>query len=76
MNGATNMGKLHTQILEQDGKPAFVVLPYGEFMALEEEIADLRDSRAIRDASQRDTGKPRLTLTAMRARLAAKRKSA
>jgi hypothetical protein len=76
MNGATDMGKLHKQILEQDGKPAFVVLPYEEFTALEEEIEDLRDSRAIRDAAKRDAGKPKLTLEEMRARLAGKRKSA
>ena len=68
------MGKLHPQILKRDGKPNFVVLPYEEFVALSEELDDLRDSRAIRDVARADKGKPRHSLEEARAALRARRK--
>lgn len=72
------MTKLHPQILKRDGKPSFVVLTYEEFLALSDELADLRDSRAIRDAAKTDAGKKRLSLEETRATLwaAAKRSGA
>jgi PHD/YefM family antitoxin component YafN of YafNO toxin-antitoxin module len=66
--------KLHPQILKRDGKPSFVVLPYEEFLALSDELADLRDSRAIRDAAKADAGKKRLTVEETRAALRARAK--
>ena len=69
------MTKLHPQILKRDGKPSFVVLPYEEFLALSEELADLRDSRAIRVAAKTDAGKKRLSLAETRAALRARAKS-
>ncbi len=68
------MPKLHPQILKRDGKPSFVVLPYEEFLALSEELDDLRDSRAIRDAAKTDAGKKRLSITETRAALRARAK--
>jgi hypothetical protein len=44
--------KFHPQILKQDVKPSVAVLPYEEYLALRDELADLRDSRAIRDSAQ------------------------
>ena len=66
------MTKLHPQILKHEGKPSFVVLPYQEFMALREELDDLRDSRAIKDAAKADMGKARLSMEDMRANLRAR----
>jgi DNA-binding XRE family transcriptional regulator len=34
-------------VLEADGKPAFVVLPYDEYQALLEQVEDLDDAAAI-----------------------------
>ena len=65
------MTKLHPQILKQDGKPNFVVLPYKEYLAIREELADLRNSRAIRDAAKADAGKTRLSLAEARAAIRA-----
>ena len=67
------MTELHPQILERDGKPSFVVLPYEEYMALSEELADLRDSHAIRAAAKQDRGKKRQTLEDVRSSLALRR---
>lgn len=69
------MTVLHPQILKRDGKPSFVVLPYEEYLALSEELADLRDSRAIRAAAKSDRGKKRLSLAEVRARLEARKPS-
>jgi PHD/YefM family antitoxin component YafN of YafNO toxin-antitoxin module len=66
--------KLNPQILKRDGKPSFVVLTYEEFLALSEELADLRDSRAIRDAAKADAGKKRLSLEQTRTALPARAK--
>ena len=68
------MTVLHPQILERDGKPSFVVLPYEEFEALKEELDDLRDGRAIRNAAAADKGKKRVSLAEARAGLKARRK--
>ena len=68
------MTELHPQILKRDGKPSFVVLPYEEFVALREELEDLRDSRAIRGAAKKDKGKKRLSIDDVRAKLHSRRK--
>ena len=68
------MTELHPQILRRDGKPSFVVLPYEEFVALREELNDLRDSRAIRQAAKQDKGKRRLSIEEVRAALRSRRK--
>jgi PHD/YefM family antitoxin component YafN of YafNO toxin-antitoxin module len=68
------MTELHPQVLERDGKPSFVVLPYEEYVALREELEDLRDSRAIRDAAKRDKGTRKLSIAEVRANLRSRRK--
>jgi PHD/YefM family antitoxin component YafN of YafNO toxin-antitoxin module len=68
------MKALNPQILKRDGKPSFVVLTYEEFKALREELDDLRDSRAIRDAAKADKGKKRLSIAEVRASLRFKSK--
>jgi DNA-binding XRE family transcriptional regulator len=44
-------------VLEADGKPAFVVLPYDEYQALLEQVEDLDDAAAIiRFAARHEEG--------------------
>jgi len=62
------------QFLEKDGK-RFVVLAYEEFVALKEELADLRDSRAIRQAAKKGKGTKRVPLNEVRAHLRKRRKT-
>jgi hypothetical protein len=49
---------VHPQILEKDGEPAFVILPYEEFVSLTEDMEDALDVIAIREAEAEDSGKP------------------
>ncbi len=48
---------MKVQVLETDGAPAFVVLPYDEYQALLELVEDLDDAAAItRFAARHDEG--------------------
>jgi hypothetical protein len=44
--------KIHPQIIEKDGRKEFVVLPYEEFLALEELMHDYEDLRDLREAKE------------------------
>jgi PHD/YefM family antitoxin component YafN of YafNO toxin-antitoxin module len=68
------MTAMQPQILKKDGK-RFVVLAYEEFLALKEELADLRDSRAIREAARKDKGTKRVPIDEVRAHLRKRRKA-
>ena len=66
------MIELHPQILQRDGKPSFVVLPYEEFIALQDGLEDALDSLEIEEAGKRNAGKRRLTLAEVKERMALK----
>ena len=52
------MVSLHTKILEKDGKKEFVVIPYEEFMKLQEELDDYEALKALREAKSREVNAP------------------
>lgn len=49
---------LHPNFLEQDGKKQFVVLPYSEYLALQEELEDYYDLKALRAAKNEEQEAP------------------
>ena len=49
------MIELHPEIIEKDGKKQFVLLPYEEYLAIEEALADAEDLSALRDGKKRGT---------------------
>ena len=49
------MGPLHAKILEKDGKKEFVVLPYEEFIQLQDELEDYEALKALRDAKAKES---------------------
>ena len=49
---------LHAKILETNGKKQFTILPYAEFVALQERLDDLEDLASLRRA-KRPEGKKR-----------------
>ena len=59
------MIELHPEILKRDGKEQFVVLPYEEFIALQDLIEDAQDLLALRKATEEDTGEPGVSLDEM-----------
>lgn len=56
------MIELHPEIVEKDGKKKFVILPYEEFVAIEEALADAEDLAALRTAKKKEHASPTLTL--------------
>ena len=61
------MVTLHPNILERDGKKAFAVLPYEEFVKIEEELDNFEDIKDLRAAKAEEA-------TASTASLASARK--
>jgi hypothetical protein len=46
--------KLHPQILSKEGRKQFVILPYEEYQAIQERLADSEDLAALRKAIRED----------------------
>jgi transcriptional regulator with XRE-family HTH domain len=63
------MIKLHPEILKRDGKEQFAVLPYEEFLAIQELLEDMEDFRLIEQAKVNDTGEPGIPLDEVKKRL-------
>jgi PHD/YefM family antitoxin component YafN of YafNO toxin-antitoxin module len=61
--------ELNPQIITDRGEPAFVVLPYAEFRAIEELLEDLDDLVHLRCAKQEAAGEPMLSLEDVRREL-------
>jgi len=57
---------LHPNILKKDGKKAFAVLPYEEFVKIEEELNDFEDLKALRAAKASEANKVVKRLSAVR----------
>ena len=54
------MPLLHPSILEFGGKKAFAVLPYAEFIRIEEDLQDFEDLKELRTAKNKE-GRVRAT---------------
>ncbi len=60
---------LHPNILERDGKKAFVVLPYEEFEKVREELNDYEDLKDLRNAKAEEGSAPVSPLGSVREEL-------
>ncbi len=60
---------LHPNILERDGKKAFAVLPYEEFLNLQEELDEYEDLKDLREAKAEDANAPVESLRSVRSTL-------
>jgi len=50
--------ELHPEFLTKNGEREYAVLPYSEFVALEEWLEDVEDVLDLRDAREDDDGSP------------------
>jgi hypothetical protein len=66
------MIELHPQIIEKDGKKEFAVLPYDEFVRVQEELEDYEDLRQLREAKEQDKEAPPITLAELKKELGEK----
>ncbi len=53
---------LHPEFLKKEGRNEFVVLPYEEFVALQELLEDAEDVLDLRTAKQEEKAKPSVTI--------------
>lgn len=63
------MVNLHVNYIEKDGKKEFVVIPYEEFIELQEQLADYEDLRELRKAKAEEADAPTVSLEEAKKRL-------
>ena len=50
------MMKFHANILKKNGEKEFVVIPYEEFVKIQEELDDYESLKALREAKSKEAG--------------------
>jgi len=60
------MVTLHAQIIKKNGKKDYVVLPYEEFLKVQEELEDYDDLRSLREAKEAEKDAPTIGMTEMK----------
>jgi len=63
------MLQLHPNILRKNGKDEFVVLPYEEFVAMQELLEDAEDLKLLREARQENANEPGISFDEAKKRL-------
>lgn len=63
------MVTMHPSILKKNGKEAFAVLPYEEFLRVQEELEDYDDLKALRAAKSIERRAPTTPLRMVRKKL-------
>lgn len=61
--------ELHPEILSKNGRKEFAVLPYEEFVALQEWLADIEDLLDLRSAKESEGDAPTVPLAEVESRL-------
>jgi len=61
--------KLHPEILQKNGKKEFVVLPYDEFLAIQERLNDAEDLMELRKAKRSEARKKTMSLAQVKRKL-------
>lgn len=52
------MGALNIQIIKKNGKKEYVIMPYEEFLRVQEELDDYENLRCLRKAKEAEQGAP------------------
>jgi hypothetical protein len=65
----STMIQLTPEFLKKNGKPEFVVLPYEEFVLIQEVLADLQDLQDLRQAKLDEQFAPTISLAEVKAGL-------
>ena len=63
------MIELRPQVLEKHGKKEFVVLPYEDYLKIQEELESYNDLRILREAKEKEGGSPSISLKAAKEEL-------
>jgi len=63
------MVTLHAQIIKKNGKKDYVVLPYEEFLKVQEELEDYDDLRSLREAKETEKDAPTIGMAELKKKL-------
>ncbi len=58
------------QIIKKNGKKEFAVLPYADFLRIQEDLEDYEDLRSLREAKESEKESPTIGLSDLRRGLA------
>ena len=53
---------IHPQIIEKEGKKEFVVIPYEEYVQIQEALEDLEDLKVLRQEKEQSKPEPTTSL--------------
>lgn len=56
------MTKIKATVLKKDNKKEFVILPYEDFLKIQEELEDYEDLKALRKAKRLEAKSPAISL--------------
>ena len=63
------MVTLHAQIIKKNGKKDYVILPYEEFLKVQEELEDYDDLRSLREEKEREKDAPTIGMAELREKI-------
>ncbi len=63
------MVTLNAQIIKKNGKNEYAVLPYEEFLRVQEELQDYEDLRCLREAKRSERAAPTVGLAELKRRI-------
>jgi PHD/YefM family antitoxin component YafN of YafNO toxin-antitoxin module len=63
------MGMPKAQIIKKNGKKEFAILPYADFLRIQEALADYEDLRCLREAKESEREAPTVRLSDLKRNL-------
>jgi PHD/YefM family antitoxin component YafN of YafNO toxin-antitoxin module len=63
------MATVHAQIIKKNGKKEYVVLPYEEFLRIQEELEDYQDLRSLREAKETERDAMTIGMTELKKKI-------
>lgn len=63
------MGTLNIQIIKKNGKKEYVVMPYDEFLKVQEELDDYQNLRRLREAKKAEQYAPTVSIEELKEHL-------
>lgn len=63
------MATLRAQIIKKNGKREYAVLPYKEFIKIQEELEDYQDLRCLREAKEAEKDAPTIGMTELKKKI-------
>ena len=63
------MATLRAQIIRKKGKNEYAVLPYEEFLKIQEELEDYQDLRCLREAKEAEKDAPTIGIAELKKKI-------